>query len=124
MQYDKLKFAGILRNIARYTLLVLSVTVIIFALLSGSENYGGGIAGIIKNSPNAIPWLILLFLVYIAWKRELTGGIIIILSGIWMTYFFNFTGPNFFPVTFILTSAITILGSLFVISWYLRRSKS
>ena len=123
MQNYKLKYAGILRNIARYSLLVITLLVIIFALLSGSEEYGGGITGIIKNSPNAIPWFILLILVYVAWRWELTGGIIIVLSGIGMTYFFNFAGTNFFLVTFILTSAVTILGSFFVFSWYLRKDK-
>ena len=44
---NKLKTANILRNIARYTLLVLGILVFIFALLSGSEDYGGGISGII-----------------------------------------------------------------------------
>lgn len=124
MQNDRVKVANILRNIARYSLLVLGILVFIFALLSGSESYGGGITGIIKNSPNAIPWLILLILVFVAWKWELIGGIIITLLGISMIYFFNFTGPNFFLVTFILTIFITMLGAFFVLSWYLRKDKN
>lgn len=118
----KLKTANILRNIARYTLLVLGILVFIFALLSGSEDYGGGVSGIIKNSPNALPWLILLVLIFTAWKWELVGGIIITVLGIAMLYFFNFRGPNFFLVTFILTLLIVILGSFFIISWYLTKS--
>lgn len=118
----KLKTANILRNIARYTLLVLGILVFIFALLSGSEDYGSGVSGIIKNSPNALPWLILLVLIFTAWKWELVGGIIITVLGIAMLYFFNFRGPNFFLVTFILTLLIVILGSFFIISWYLTKS--
>lgn len=118
----KLKTANILRNIARYTLLVLGILVFIFALLSGSEDYGGGVSGIIKNSPNVLPWLILLVLIFTAWKWELVGGIIITVLGIAMLYFFNFRGPNFFLVTFILTLLIVILGSFFIISWYLTKS--
>ena len=117
----KLKTANILRNIARYTLLVLVILVFIFALLSGAEKYGGGIHGIIKNSPNSLPWLILLILIFIAWKKELVGGIIITLIGIAMLFFFVLFGNNFFLSTFILTLLIIVLGSFFILSWYLRR---
>ena len=120
-QIQKLKTANILRNIARYFLLVLGILVFIFALLSGSEGYGGGVEGIIKNSPNALPWLILLILVYVAWRWELLGGIIITILGLSMVYFFNFTGSNFFITTFIMTLLIVLLGSFFIFSWYLRR---
>ena len=117
----KLKTANILRNIARYTLLVLGILVFIFALLSGAEGYGGGIRGIIMNSPNALPWLILLVFIYIAWKKELIGGIIITLIGIAMFFFFVLLGNNFFLSTFILTLLIILLGSFFILSWYLRK---
>lgn len=120
----KLKTANILRNTARYTLLVLGILVFIFALLSGSEEYGGGISGIIKNSPNALPWLVLLVLIFVAWKWELVGGIIITVLGFAMLYFFNFRGSNFFLVTFILTLLIITLGSFFILSWYLRKDKN
>jgi len=119
-----IKTANILRNIARYTLLILGIIVFIFALLSGSEGYGGGIAGIIKNSPNAIPWLFLLILVFIAWKWELIGGTIITLLGLFLVYFFNFRGPNFWWSTFFLTIIISVLGFFFILSWYLRKDKS
>ena len=119
-----LKTANILRNIARYSLLVIGILVFIFALLSGSEDYGGGFKGIIKNSPNALPWLLLLVLIYVAWKWELIGGIIITILGFVMLYFFNFNGPNFFLITFILCLLIIALGSCFILSWYLRRNES
>ena len=120
-QIQKMIIATILRNIARYFLLILGILVFIFALLSGAEGYGGGFEGVIKNSPNALPWLILLILVYVAWRWELLGGIIITLLGLSMVYYFNFNGSNFFISTFILTLLITLLGSLFIISWWLRR---
>ena len=119
----KIKIANYLRSTARYVLLVLGILVFIFALLSGAESYGGGIKGIIQNSPNAIPWGILLVLVYVAWKWELTGGIIITIIGIAMLYFFNFRGPNFFLFTFFLFLVIIFLGSFFIISCYLRKDK-
>ena len=124
MNKNRLKVANILRNISRYVLLVLGILVFIFALLSGAENYGGGISGIIKNSPNAVPWFVLLLLVFLAWKWELIGGIIITLLGVGMIYFFNFSGSNFFLITFILTLFITVLGSFFLLSWYLRKKNN
>ncbi len=117
----KLSTANILRRTARYPLLFLAILTFLFALLSGSEGFGGGIMGIIKNSPNALPWALLLFVIYIAWKRELLGGIIITLMGFAMLYFFNIRGQNFFMATFILTLLIIIFGSFFILSWYLRK---
>jgi hypothetical protein len=114
----RIQTANILRNIARYTLLVLGILVFIFALLSGSEKLGGGITGIIKNSPNAIPWVLLLVLIFVAWKWELIGGIIITLLGLFLLYFFNFRGPNFWWSTFLLTLIIPLLGSFFITSRY------
>lgn len=88
----------------------------IFALISGSESYGGGIRGIIKNSPNMLPWLVLLIPVIIAWKSERIGGILVFLLGLVLVYFFN-TGPNLFVSTLIATSLIPLMGlSLWIIA--------
>ena len=119
----KIKTANLLRNFARYSALVLGMLIFIFALLSGAEEYGGGIRGIIKNSPNAMPWLIFLALVYLTWKRELTGGIIITIFGLAALYFFIFKGNHFFISTFILTLLIILIGVFFIVSWYLRKEE-
>ena len=121
MSLQRIKTANILRNTARYSLLIIGVLIFIFALLSGAESKGGGVMGIIKNSPNALPWVLLLILVYVAWKWELVGGIIITALGLFLFYFFNFAGNNFFLFTFILTLLIILLGSFFILSWYLRK---
>jgi hypothetical protein len=121
MNIEASGMANILRYTARYALLVIGILVFLFALFSGAENYGNGIHGIIRNSPNALPWLVFLLVVFLAWKWELVGGIIITSFGLFLIYFFNFLGPNFFLTTFIMTVLITILGSLFIISWYLRK---
>ncbi len=116
-----MEIANVLRNTARYGLLVLGILVFVFALISGSQDYGGGIVGILKNSPNALPWLTLLVLVLVAWKRELAGGILVTLFGLAVLYFFNFSGPNFWWSTFMITLSIPVLGAFFLLSWYLRR---
>ncbi len=115
-----LRLANVIRNVARYTLLIVGILVLVFALISGSESYGGGIMGLIKNSPNALPWLILFVFIFVAWKWELTGGIIITLFGVAMFFFFN-QGPNFYMATLFLSLLIIALGSFFILSWYLRR---
>ena len=60
---NKNKIAKILRYTARTILLFISIFWFVFALLSGAEEYGGGVKGIITNSPNALPWLLLFVLV-------------------------------------------------------------
>lgn len=113
--------AVILRNIARYTLLVFGVLIFIFALFSGAEEYGNGIKGIIKNSPNAIPGLIFLGLVYVAWRWELIGGILITILGIFALGFFGIFSSNFMVPTLIISLIPVILGSFLIVSWYLSR---
>jgi hypothetical protein len=116
----KLKIAKYLRNSARYFLLVTGLLVFVFALLSGSERFGGGIIGIIKNSPNALPWLLFLIFVFFAWKWELVGGIIITLFGVAALMFFN-SGPNFFWIPFVIALIFILFGSFFLLSWYLTK---
>lgn len=115
--------AVILRNIARYTLLVFGVLIFIFALFSGAEEYGNGVKGVLKNSPNAIPWLILLVFVYVSWKWELVGGIIITLLGVVALGFFVIFSSNFMIPTLIISLIPIILGSFLIISWYLSRNE-
>jgi hypothetical protein len=122
MKTNWIKSADLFRSLARYPLLILGILVFLFALLSGSEGYGGGIMGIIKNSPNAIPWAILLILVLVAWKWELIGGILIVGLGIAMFYLLNWGALFFSLFPFFLTIIITILGSFFIVSWLLRRN--
>jgi len=121
MRSQRLIAANILRGIARYGLLAISSTVIVFALVSGAEDYDGGLEGVIKNSPNSLPWLLLLGALFIAWKREFIGGSIIIALGLLLQIFFNFFRVPRFSATCLLTSAIVLFGVCFIASWYLRK---
>lgn len=116
-----IQIANALRLIARYGLLFLGITAFGFALISGSESFGGGLMGVFKNSPNALPWLILLGVIAYAWKNELYGGISITVLGVAAVIAFNFIGPRFFIETFILTSLIPTFGGFLLFSWYLRK---
>ena len=111
-----------IRKTTQILLLLITALVFVFALLSGSEGYGGGFMGIVKNSPNALPWLLLFGLNYLVWKKELIGGVILTLFGLFITYLFNFSGPNFWWSTFIMTSSITLLGVIFIYLHYEKRN--
>ena len=120
----RIRTANILRYTARYFLLVAGILVFLFALVSGSEQYGGGVRGILQNSPNALPWVILLAALYIAWKRELAGGILITLTGIGMLVLFILKANQFFWPVLLLVLVIMLLGIFFILSWYLRRERN
>jgi len=124
MNNKQLKTADALRGVARFGLLSIGILVFAFALVSGSETYGGGVSGILQNAPNALPWAALLLLTGLAWKWERIGGAAVTLFGIGLVVFFNFTGHNFFVSTFILTMLVVVLGVLFLLSSYLRTVKS
>lgn len=113
------QMANFLRYTARGVLLLLVTFWFIFALLSGSEAYGGGLSGVIQNSPNALPWLLLYGLVFISWKSELVGGILITAIGIFTIYFFQ---SYQHLATFLGVSvSLIVLGMMLVGSWWLHR---
>jgi hypothetical protein len=112
----QLKWLRIARNSLLGLLFLLGVLLLSFSLLSGSESYGGGFSGALKNSPNSLPWVLFIILVFIARKRNVQGGLLIALFGIAITYFFNFSGSNFFLSTFVLCLAIILFGILLIFS--------
>ena len=125
MHQDKqIKTANWFRNIARYAMLTIGVLIFVFALVSGAEEYGGGLQGVVKNSPNALPWVALLVIVFIAWRWELVGGTLIILVGGFAYWFISFRGNSFNVAPFIIFLLIILMGEFFLISWYLRRKNA
>jgi uncharacterized membrane protein len=84
------KLKSTLYYMPRLILLAFTLFWLIFALLSGAAELGGGIKGIILNSPNAIPWALLLILNWVSFKWPLAGGTIVALMG--ALSFFAFDG--------------------------------
>lgn len=83
-----------LRLAVRSLLIVLALFWFAFALLSGAGQYGQGVGAVFRNLPNAQPWLGLFVFVYIAFRWELVGGILILLAGLVSIIFFNaWTAP-------------------------------
>jgi len=115
----RLKISRFLRNFARTILLVLGLLLFIFSLLSGADKLGGGIIGIIYNSPNALPWLMLLIFIYIAFRWEIIGGVLILSMGAFTIYFFDVT--EFCIVFWGVSVPLIFLGVLLLIAGYLEK---
>ena len=118
---NKNKLAKYLRYIARTILLIVSIFWFVFALLSGAEEYGGGLKGIIMNSPNALPWLLLFLLVRIAWKKELVGGLLISLMGFSTIVFFK--TYEHIEVFMLISLPLIVLGGFLIASHCLDKDK-
>ncbi len=109
MDTQKAKTVRLVSNIVRATMLLYSLLFVLFALFSGAEGFGGGIKGLLKNSPNMLPWIVLLLINFISWGRELTGGILLIVFGGFSAFFFNgFSGNSF--IVLAVTIPLLIFG--------------
>lgn len=102
-----------LRYGARTILLIVTTFWFVFALLSGAEQYGGGFGGVVRNSPNALPWLVLYLINIVAWKYELIGGALLIACGLFATFAFDVLKGNW-GVLWIAVVPLFILGTTFV----------
>ncbi|MBT3720812.1 hypothetical protein HN789_01390 [archaeon] len=110
----------IYRTIARYLSAIHASLFFVFALISGSEQLGGGIGGIILNSPNTIPWLFLGMFVYLAWKKEFIGGLFITIFGLITIIFFK-TYQDLI-VFLIVSFPPLIAGVLFILSYFSKKN--
>jgi len=105
----------------RVLILIVAIFFFVFALLSGAEQYDGGLKGILMNSPNALPWLVLFIIVWIAWKWEKIGGWLFILIAVIFTFFFDvYETP---VLIFILIIPLWVVGILFLISNKLNKKR-
>ncbi|USN45591.1 MAG: hypothetical protein H6502_00465 [Candidatus Woesearchaeota archaeon] len=106
----------VIRWVGRVVLLCIAAFWFVFALFSGAQGIG-----LLQNALNALPWLLLFVLVYVAWKWELTGGIIIACFGVFTFFFFN--AYKSLATLFLITLPIILLGFCFITSWFLRKNK-
>ncbi|MFC1648839.1 hypothetical protein ACFL1B_05255 [Nanoarchaeota archaeon] len=110
-----------LRYIARTVLLILAILIFLFALFSGAED---GLKGILLNSPNALTGLFVLVFIFIAWKWELVGGILIVLTGIFAVFFFGFYEAGSRFMLFIIPLPLIVLGGFLIMAWYMTRRQN
>jgi len=107
--------------IARTLMLIISGFWFGFALLSGAETFGGGLRGILRNSPNALPWFFLLVFTFLYWYYEIISAILIILIGLVTLFFFDAFQSLF--VLLAISLPILILGSTLLSTALLTRNK-
>ncbi len=86
--------------IIKVLLLVIALFWLIFSLMSGFESSGG-----FNNLPNALPWLVLLIGVIIAFRWEIVGSVLIIMYAIFAMIFFGFG-----IVVFIISLPLAVLA--------------
>lgn len=79
----------LLRVVARTVLVIVALFWFIFAVLSGAGQYGEGIGAVVRNLPNALPWLALFGLVVAAFRWEFVGGALVALAGLGSIVFFK-----------------------------------
>lgn len=109
-----------LRWATRAMAVLYTVLFFLFALFSGAEP-GQGLKGIILNSPNALPWLVLGLFILLAWKEEFIGGSIIAVFGLITIFYFD-TYKNL--VAFMIISfPLLLIGVLFVLNHHIRKNK-
>ena len=100
----------LLSRIAKVLLLIIGSFWFVFALISGSEE-----VGVVKNSPNVIPWLFLLIFIWVAWKSERPGGILISLFGLAIFALFGFS----LFILWVISLPLIVLGSIVVLISFL-----
>lgn len=115
-----LKTANTLKLSALILGLIFGVLVFIFALISGAEAYGNDFWAVVKNSPNALPWLFFIALIWFAWKHELMGGMTLIGLGFSLFFLFD-TFRDFQLPAFIVAMIVIINGALFVSCWWIKK---
>jgi hypothetical protein len=116
MPYDS-KAIKAIRYFARALSVIWAAMWVFFAIASGA---GDGFKNLWHNVPNALPEVFFVASVIIAWRKEMVGGIALLLCALFVFFFFHVGSNLFMLVTFVLPPVLT--GSMFIVSW--RSSKS
>lgn len=105
------------RRVARTALIITTVFWFFFALLSGAKEYGGGMDGLMQSLPHALPWLGFIVIIFIAWRWELIGGILLIAVSIFLAFHFNVFEGNATEALMIITPMV-MTGFMFIFIWF------
>lgn len=105
--------------IARALALIWACWWTFFGLVSGA---GEGLKGLLANAPNALPGLVFLASVAIAWRWVVIGGIVLVLEGLFIFIAYPVMVHSRFPLSTIIFVLLTmglsplVAGFLFLIS--------
>lgn len=111
---EEKKLRNKIRGFAYYALLVISAFWFGFSLLSGAESFGGGVRGLLRNSPNALPWFFLLILIYLHRHYPIITASLILVVG--LTTFLFYDALSSPPVLIAISLPINFLGAALLIS--------
>ncbi len=107
-------------RVARVLALVWACWWTFFMLASGA---GGGFKGVLTNAPNALPGLVFLISVAIAWKWEAVGGIVLMVESLLILIVYPLFVRGELPLSGIIFVMLTlgllplVAGILFLVSW-------
>ncbi|MDJ1007268.1 MAG: hypothetical protein QNJ13_05525 [Paracoccaceae bacterium] len=86
----------------------------VFALFSGAGELGGGWQGLWRNAPNALPWVLALGALGLAYVRPMAGGLVFAALGMLsVVYFDTWRHPATFAT---ITAPYLVFGSLLALS--------
>ena len=111
----------IAKLVAQILLLVVSLFWFAFALLSGAEEAGGGFIGLVRNSPNALPWLLLLAFNWLAHKFNLAGGLILFAFSWFAFFLFDMYEAESLPILFLIFLPVLTVSLIFIANGILDR---
>jgi hypothetical protein len=106
-------------QILRWTARILMIVAILFMLMfsfdvfEGDSSLGNKLLGFLMHN---IPVLILAVILAIAWKKELWGGILIVLAAIAMMFYFHVFTGNWGAL--IILVPFLVAGILFIVCHY------
>ena len=105
--------------------ILLIIIILVFALFSLDVFEDGKgiweiIAGLFMHN---LPSLVMIIILFIAWKNELMGGVLLLLGVIGFGIFLFFKIDNFMYGTVILLGIPFLIGIMFVINHYLLGKK-
>jgi len=115
-----MKTIKLLGQVSLWGLTLISLLLFVFALFSGAEE--NTFQGLLKNSPNALPWLIMLAISLFGWKHRLVTGIAALILGTFFIVFLAVNGSTLF-VVYIVVGLIPMFGGLLVGSHYAEKSE-
>jgi hypothetical protein len=71
--------------------------------------------GVVKNSPNALPWALLFIINYVVWKWETIGGIVLILFSVAAFFFFQaYAGDFNYFVLYAICIPLFLMGTILI----------
>ena len=115
----RLKDTFLLRAV-RIVLLLYASAVFLLALFSGA---GPGVAGVLYNIPNTLPWIILLVITWLSWKDPVKGGVMSVLYAVLLVYFFEMR-IALTSEFLVFISPMIVLGLLLIIAGSLSKKSS